>query len=132
MTPTALNSLSLRVLGAYLVGVVLSILLIGLGLTALLTFHTEVVEKRASIQASKLATRLMFSTDGAPIGLRSIEHEADWIYQSFTLSCPDASRTSLPCSRCVWTGDSLLSGRRIVLDFQRANHSSSHTRTFCI
>ncbi|MDR6522087.1 HAMP domain-containing protein [Variovorax gossypii] len=114
VTPTALNSLSLRVLGAYLVGVVLSILLIGLGLTALLTFHTEVVEKRASIQASKLATRLMFSTDGAPIGLRSIEHEADWIYQSFkdelAYRVLDASGQVIlysPAGESFWTSSGL-------------------------
>lgn len=82
-TPAILNSLSFKVLRAYLIGVVLSIALIGLGLATLLTFHTEVLERRVALQASKLAAHLIFDANGTPVGLRPIEHKTDWIYQSF-------------------------------------------------
>lgn len=94
------NSLGVRVLGAYLVGVVLSILLIGLGFMALLAFRAEVLEKRVAWQASKLASHIEFDATGNPVGLRPIHHGVfdaagnpvsfraghdglDWIYQSF-------------------------------------------------
>lgn len=82
-TPVSPNSLSLKVVGAYLVGVVLSILLIGLGLVALLTFSAEVLEKRVAWQAEKLVAHLRFDAAGTPVGLRPNEHGLDWIYRSF-------------------------------------------------
>jgi two-component system, OmpR family, sensor histidine kinase QseC len=98
--PALRNSLGLKVLGAYLVGVVLSIVLIALGLMALLTFRAEVLEQRVAWQASKLAQRLNFDAAGNPIGIRAISHgvfdaagnpvgfrpadqDLNWIYRSF-------------------------------------------------
>lgn len=82
-TPAFLNSLGLKVLGAYLVGVVLSILLIGLGLAALLMFRAEVLDKRVGWQAQKLAAQLKFDDAGTPVGLLPSHDAVDWIYRSF-------------------------------------------------
>lgn len=78
-----LNSLSLKVLGAYLVGVALTMLLIGLGFVALLTFRAEVLDKRVAWQAGKLAAHMRFDAAGSPVALSRSDHGQDWIYQSF-------------------------------------------------
>jgi len=77
------NSLGRKVLGAYLVGVLLSILLIGAGLGTLLLFRSEVLSKRVEWRAQKLAAQLEFNDAGAPVGLRPSEHGIDWTFDSF-------------------------------------------------
>lgn len=82
-TPAFLNSLGLKVLGAYLVGVALSVVLIGLGLVALLKFDAQVMDQRVAWQASKLSAHLKFDAAGTPVGFRPSDHGIDWIYGSF-------------------------------------------------
>ena len=83
-TPAFPSSLSLRVLGAYLVGVVLSVLLMGAGLALLLAFRAEVLEQRLAWRTEKFAAQLEFDAAGTPIGPGPNEHGLDWIYQSFS------------------------------------------------
>lgn len=77
------NRLSLKVLGAYLFGVLLSILLIGLGLVAQLTYLAEVLDMRVAWQARTLAAQMKFNEAGIPTGFRPSDHGIGWMYRSF-------------------------------------------------
>ncbi|WP_457325684.1 sensor histidine kinase [Roseateles sp. P5_E11] len=76
------NSLGLRVLGAYLTGVVVSVVLIAVGLTALLTYRADVLNWRVTDQARAIAKRVKFDDQGQPVGLLSNGNDVDWIYLS--------------------------------------------------
>ncbi|GGX19318.1 histidine kinase [Pigmentiphaga litoralis] len=81
--PAWLNSLSLKVLFAYIVGVILSILLVVLGAFLLTTFHRDFLLKKDLAQHTRdLADAVRFDNKGIPIGLGA-DHDSDqWIYQS--------------------------------------------------
>lgn len=76
------HSLSLKVLGAYLAGVLLSILLFALGLAALLVYRAEVLNWRVTDQAHTLAGRVTFDAQGMPAGVLPSEQGVDWIFHS--------------------------------------------------
>lgn len=82
-TPALKNSLAFKVLGAYLVGVVLSLLLIGLGLVAMLSFDDQLLDKRAEWKAKMFAEQLEFDTAGRPVGMNIADPRIAWVFHSF-------------------------------------------------
>lgn len=77
------NSLRRKVIGAYISGVVLSILLSGAGLLLLVQHSSDILDWRVSKQASELAGRIQFDEAGRPSGVTPSDEGLDWIYQSF-------------------------------------------------
>jgi signal transduction histidine kinase len=82
-TPALKNSLAVKVLGAYLVGVVLSLLLIGLGLAAMLTFDEQLLDKRAEWKAKMFAEQLEFDAAGRPVAMHISDPAIAWVFHSF-------------------------------------------------
>lgn len=80
--PRLTNSLGLKVLGAYLAGVVLSIMLIAAGLLTLLSFRSELLGWRVQEQARTVAARVTFDASGTPVGLGTSDEGLDWIFRS--------------------------------------------------
>jgi signal transduction histidine kinase len=74
--------LGLRVLGAYLAGVALSVLLVAMSLFAMLKFRAEVLDWRVADQARTLAQRVTFDELGNPAGFLPSDAGVDWIYES--------------------------------------------------
>ena len=81
--PAVPNSLSLRVLLAYVVGVILSILLM-VGVTlALTTFRSDLlVQADMAEYARELVGAVRFDHNGVPNGFAASEDEDQWIYES--------------------------------------------------
>jgi signal transduction histidine kinase len=78
-----MNSLSFKVLVAYLTGVILSILLIALGLVVLLTYGGEAVDRRVTSQAGKLGASLQWDAKASTVSVAAHDQQTDWIYRSF-------------------------------------------------
>ena len=77
------NSLSLRVLLAYVVGVILSILLMILVTLALTTFRSDLLLKADMAEyTQELAGAIRFDGNGIPDGLAASEEGDTWIYES--------------------------------------------------
>lgn len=81
--PAWLNSLGLKVLLAYVVGVILSILLMALLAFLLTTFRSDfLLEKDLAEYTRDLADAVQFDNRGVPIGLATSQDSDRWIYQS--------------------------------------------------
>lgn len=81
--PAVPNSLSLRVLLAYVVGVILSILLM-VGVTlALTTFRSDLLVRADMAEyARELVGAVRFDGNGVPNGFAASEDDDQWIYES--------------------------------------------------
>lgn len=83
VTPAWLNSLSLKVLFAYLIGMVLSIGLIALVSVTVLTVRSDFVSATdLAGRTQELAEVLQFDDAGMPVGFDSSEDHAAWMYES--------------------------------------------------
>ena len=81
--PAWLNSLGLKVLLAYVVGVILSILLMSLIVVLLTTFRSDFLLKKDLAEYTRdLAGAVRFDNHGVPIGLAASQDSDRWIYQS--------------------------------------------------
>ena len=81
--PAVPNSLSLRVLLAYVVGVTLSILLMILVAVALTTYRSDLWLKADMAEyTSDLVDAVRFDAEGVPVGLAASEDDDTWIYES--------------------------------------------------
>jgi signal transduction histidine kinase len=81
--PAWLNSLGLKILFAYVVGVILSILLMALIVFLLTTFRSDfLLKKDLAEHARELAGAVRFDNHGVPIGLAAGQDSDRWIYQS--------------------------------------------------
>jgi two-component system sensor histidine kinase QseC len=77
------NSLSARMIAAYVTGVVLSALVIVLAVKGLLTFRSPIfVEEDMGEHAEALAEHLAFDAAGAPIGFDNRLQKVSWIFQT--------------------------------------------------
>ena len=81
--PAVPNSLSLRVLLAYVVGVILSILLMILVTLALTTYRGDLLLKADMAEYTQdLIEAVRFDAEGVPVGLAASEEDDTWIYGS--------------------------------------------------
>lgn len=81
--PAVPNSLSLRVLLAYVVGVILSILLMVLVTLALTTYRSDLLlEADMAEYTQDLVEAVRFDDKGVPDGLAGSEDDNVWIYES--------------------------------------------------
>ena len=81
--PTMPNSLSLRILLAYVFGVTLSILLMVLVALALTTFRGDLLLKADLSEYTRdLVEAVRFDGRGVPIGFAASEDDDRWIYES--------------------------------------------------
>ena len=81
--PAWLNSLSLRVLLAYLIGVMLSIMLIALVTVTVLTVRSDLVSATdLAGRTQELAKLLQFDGAGMPVGFDASEDDVAWMYES--------------------------------------------------
>lgn len=81
--PTVPNSLSLRVLLAYVIGVTLSILLIILAALVLTTYRSDLLLKEDLAEYTRdLVGAVRFDSRGVPNGLAASEDGDRWIYES--------------------------------------------------
>jgi signal transduction histidine kinase len=81
--PAWLNSLSLRVLLAYLIGAMLSIALMALVTVTVLTVRSDFLLTTDMLERSKeLAEKLQFDGAGMPIGFDASEDDIAWLYES--------------------------------------------------
>jgi signal transduction histidine kinase len=81
--PAWLHSLSLKILLAFVVGVLLSIVLIASIAVTLLTVRSDLLFVADLVgRAEELAGALQFDDAGTPIGLDASERGADWMYES--------------------------------------------------
>jgi signal transduction histidine kinase len=77
------NSLSLKVIVAYITGVVLSVLIIVLAIEGLLTFRSPIfVEEDIGEHAEALADNLQFDAAGTPIGFDAKVARVAWIFET--------------------------------------------------
>jgi two-component system, OmpR family, sensor histidine kinase QseC len=77
------NSLSLKVIVAYITGVVLSVLIIVLAIEGLLTFRSPIfVEEDIGEHAQALADNLQFDVSGSPIGFDARVARVAWIFET--------------------------------------------------
>ena len=125
--PTMPNSLSLRILLAYVFGVTLSILLMVLVALALTTFRGDLLLKADLSEYTRdLVEAVRFDGRGVPIGFAASEDDDRWIYESLKQETAyrvldDAGRTMLvsAAGEGFW---SPVESRRLVpgsLDFER-------------
>jgi signal transduction histidine kinase len=81
--PAVPNSLSLRVLLAYVVGVILSILLMILATLVLTTYRSDLLLKADMAEyARELVGAVRFDGKGVPDGFAASEDDDRWIYES--------------------------------------------------
>lgn len=81
--PAVPNSLSLRVLLAYVVGVILSILLMILVTLVLTTYRSDLMLKADMAEYTRdLVEAVRFDDQGVPNGLAASEDDNGWIYES--------------------------------------------------
>ncbi|WP_434557271.1 HAMP domain-containing protein [Pseudomonas sp. Z5-35] len=77
------NSISFKVLLAYIAGVGLSILLIALGVFALVTSRSDILlSTDVAERTHELADKLLFDATGRPIGFDNSEGDRIWTFQS--------------------------------------------------
>lgn len=99
--PAMPNSLSLRILLAYVVGVTLSILLMVLAALALTTFRGDLLLKADLSEYTRdLVEAVRFDGTGVPVGFAASEDDDRWIYESLKQETAyrvldDAGRTML-------------------------------------
>ncbi|WP_149195732.1 ATP-binding protein [Luteimonas suaedae] len=81
--PTVPNSLSLRVLLAYVVGVILSVLLMILVTLVLTTYRSDLLLKADMAEYTRqLVGAVRFDGKGVPVGFAASEEDDRWIYES--------------------------------------------------
>lgn len=81
--PAWLHSLSLKILLAFVVGVVLSIVLIASIAITVLTVRSDLLFVADLVgRAEELAGALQFDDSGTPVGFDARERGADWMYES--------------------------------------------------
>src|SRR5690349_23988654 len=80
--PTWINSIGLKVLLAYIAGVVLSIVLMLAVLTLMTKQSDYLVSTDVAERAYELAEMLQFDRAGMPIGFDNSEGDRDWMYES--------------------------------------------------
>lgn len=107
-----LNSLSFKILLAFVVGVVLSIVLIASILITVLTVRSDLLFVADLMgRAEELAGALQFDGSGTPVGFDARESSADWMYDSLRQEVAyrvlDASGNAVMSS--VW-GDAFWAG----------------------
>ena len=80
---TWLNSLSVRMLLAYIVGAALSIMLIVLVAVAIVMSQGDILSGADVADAAKdMARELRFDSEGAPVGFNVDEFDPEWIFDS--------------------------------------------------
>lgn len=81
--PDRMNSLSVKVLLAYLAGVVLSIVLVALLAVAVMTFRSDLLfDTDLTERTEELAGKLRFDGAGVPLGFDASEDAQAWLYTS--------------------------------------------------
>jgi hypothetical protein len=81
--PSWLHSLSLKILLAFVLGVLLSIVLIASIAITVLTVRSDLLFVADLVgRAEELAGALQFDDAGTPVGLDASERGADWMYES--------------------------------------------------
>lgn len=114
-----LNSLSFKILLAFVVGVVLSIVLIVSILMTVLTVRSDLLFVADLVgRAEELAGALQFDSSGTPVGFDAKESSADWMYDSLRQEVAyrvlDASGNAVMSSisgEAFWTGAARQAGR---------------------
>jgi signal transduction histidine kinase len=114
-----LNSLSFKILLAFVVGVVLSIVLIASILITVLTVRSDLLFVADLVgRAEELAGALQFDGSGTPVGFDAKESSADWMYDSLRQEVAyrvlDASGNAVMSSvggDAFWAGAARQAGR---------------------
>ncbi|MCR8960300.1 HAMP domain-containing histidine kinase [Variovorax sp. S2] len=114
-----LNSLSFKILLAFVVGVVLSIVLIASILITVLTVRSDLLFVADLVgRAEELAGALQFDSSGTPVGFDAKESSADWMYDSLRQEVAyrvlDASGNAVMSSvggDAFWAGAARQAGR---------------------